>query len=201
MLKRLRPPLVLLAIAGLLGAGVYWFESRKVSLKPEAQGETSQPIVAVLERDIEALTIKTVAQIIVLNKIPSTGPPGTSPNAVWMVRSPQPKSQASETSVAFLTNLLVGKGDRLPQVSGTRKAEFGLDQPLATIEVRLPNQQMQTIVLGKLNFDRTGLYAAVNPPVDPNTAFPMLLVSPSFESAVTRPIGEWRSAKLKNPAK
>jgi len=65
----------------------------------------------------------------------------------------------------------------------------------------LPNQQMQTIVLGKLNFDRTGLYAAVNPPVDPNMAFSVLLVSPSFESAVTRPVEEWRSAKLKNPAK
>ncbi len=201
MLKRLRTPLVLLAIAGLLGAGVYWFESRKVSLQPEAQGETSQPIVTVPERDIEAMTIKTIALTIVLDKIPSTGPPGALPTAAWMVRSPKPEGKASETSVAFLTNLLVGKGDRLPQVLSTRKAEFGLDQPLATIEVRLPNQQMQTIVLGKLNFDHTGLYAAVNPSADPNATFPILLVSPSFESAVMRPIGEWRSAKLKNPAK
>ena len=196
MLKRLQTPLVLLAIAGLLGAGVYGFESRKVSLQPGAQGETGQPIVAVPARDIEALTIKTIALTIVLDRIPSTGPPSASPTAAWMMRSPKPEGQASETSVAFLTNLLVSKGDRLTQVLGTRKAEFGLDQPLATIEVRLPNQQMQTIVLGKLNFDRTGLYAAVNPPVDPNTAFPVLLVSPSFESAVTRPIGEWRSGEL-----
>ena len=201
MLKRLQAPLLLLAIAGLLGAGVYWFESRKVSLQPEAQGETRQPIVSLPERDIEALTIKTVAQTIVLDRIPSTGPPGASPTAAWMVRSPKPETQASETSVAFLTNLLVSKGDRLPQVLSSRKAEFGLDQPLATIEVRLPKQQMQTIVLGKLNFDRTGLYAVVNPPVDPNAAFSVLLVSPSFESAVTRPVEEWRSAKLKNPAK
>ena len=201
MLKRLRPPLVLLAIAGFLGAGVYWSESRKVLLQPDTQGETSQPIVAVLERDIEALTIKTVALTIVLDKIPSTVPPSVLPTAAWMVRSPKPEGQASETSVAFLTNLLVGKGNRLLQVLGTRKAEFGLDQPLATVEVRFPNQQMQTIVLGKLNFDRTRLYAVVNPPVDPNAAFSVLLVSPSFQSAVTRPVGEWRSAKLKNPAK
>ena len=198
MLKRLRSPLVLLAIAGFLGAGVYWFESRKLSLP---QGETSQPIVAVPERDIEALTIKTIAQTIVLDKIPSTVPSSALPTVAWMVRSPKPDGQASETSVAFLTNLLVGKGDRLPQVLSSRKAEFGLDQPLATIEVRLPNQQMQTIVLGKLNFDRTGLYAVVNPPVDPNAAFSVLLVSPSFQSAVTRPLGEWRSARLKDGAK
>ncbi len=201
MLKRLQTPLILLAIAGLLGAGVYGFESRNVSPQPDAQGEISQPIVAIPERDIEALTIKTVAQTIVLDKILSTGQSGASPTAVWRVRSPKPDGQASETSVAFLTNLLVGKGDRLPQVLSSRKAEFGLDQPLATIEVRLPNQQIQTMVLGKLNFDRTGLYAVVNPSVDPNAAFSVLLVSPSFESAVTRPIGEWRSAKLKNLAK
>ena len=201
MAKRLRTPLVLLTIAGLLGVGVYWFESRKVSLRPEVQGDTSQPIVAAPERDIEALRIKTVAQTIVLDKIPSTGPPGASPTAAWMVRLPKPEGQASETSVAFLTNLLVGKGDRLPAVAATRKAEFGLDQPLATIEVQLPNQLRQTLVLGKLNFNRTGLYAAVNPSLDPNAEFSMLLVSPSFESAVVRTTGEWRSAKLKTPAK
>lgn len=201
MSKWLRAPLVLLAIAGLLSAGVYWFESRKVSLRPEVPSESSQPIVPVPERDIEALTIQTIAQTIVLDKIPPTGPPGALPTAAWMIRSPKPNGQASETSVAFLTNLLVGKGDRLPQVSSSRKAEFGLDQPLATIEVRLPNQQVQTIALGNLNFDRTGLYAAINPPVDPNAAFSVLLVSPSFQSAVMRSVEEWRSAKLKKPAK
>ena len=197
MVKRLRTPLVLLAIAGLLGVGVYWFESRKVSLRPEVQGDTSQPIVAAPERDIEALTIKTVAQTLVLDKIPSTGSPSAS--SAWMVRSPKPEGPASDTSVAFLTNLLVGKGDRLPAVAATRKAEFGLDQPLATIEVQLPNQLRQTLVLGKLNFNRTGLYAAVNPSLDPNAEFSMLLVSPSFESAVTRAISEWRSTALKKP--
>ena len=201
MAKRLRTPLLLLTIAGLLGVGVYWFESRKLSLRPEVQGDTSQPIVTVPENAIESLSITTRGQSVILDKIPSTGPPGSSPTAAWMIRSPKPEGQASETSVAFLTNLLVGKGDRLPAVSANRKAEFGLDQPLATIEVRLPNQQRQTLVLGKLNFDRTGLYAAINPSVDPNDEFSMLLVSPSFESAVTRAIREWRSAKLKTPAK
>ena len=57
MVKQLRTPFVLLAIAGLLGAGVYWFESRKSLPRPEAQGDMSQPIVVAPERDIEALTI------------------------------------------------------------------------------------------------------------------------------------------------
>ena len=190
MVKQLRTPFVLLAIAGLLGAGVYWFESRKSLPRPEAQGDMSQPIVTAPERDIEALTIKTVAQTFVLEKISSTG---------WMLRSPKPEGKASETSVAFLTNLLVGKGDRLPAVAADRKAEFGLNLPLATIEIQLPNQQRQTLVLGNLNFNRTGRYAAVNPSVDPNASVSMLLVSPNFESAVTRAVSEWRSAILKKP--
>ena len=143
---------------------------------------------------------KIVLDKIVLDKILSTGSHRES-SIAWMLRSPKPEGKASETSVAFLTNLLVGKGDRLPAIAAARKAEFGLNQPLATIEIQLPNQQRQTLVLGNLNFNRTGRYAAVNPSVDPNANVSMLLVSPNFEGAVTRTIGEWRSATLKNPAK
>jgi hypothetical protein len=164
MLRQQRTGLILLAIAGLLGGGVYWSESRKVSVPPIGQAieGASQPIVDAQESDIQGLGIKTLIQTIVLDKTGST----------WTLRSPKPEGTASDASVAYLTSLLVGRGDRLPTITGLRKAEFGLD-----------------------------LYAAVNPPVDPNAVFPVMLVSPSFESAVTRAIGEWRSAKLKNPAK
>jgi hypothetical protein len=193
MLKQQRTPLILLAIAGLLGAGVYWAESRKVPTPAIGRSvdATSQPIVPAPETDIQALSIKTLVQTIVLDK---TGP-------TWTLRSPKPEGPASDASVAYLTSLVVGKGDRLATVMANRKAEFGFDQPLATIEVRLPNQQIQTIVLGKLNFNRTGLYAVVNPSPDPNTPLPVMLVSPSFESAVTRSIEEWRKTPPKPSAK
>jgi hypothetical protein len=203
MWKQQRTPIVLLAMAAGLAGGVYWLESRKAqtgvtgpvgSPSGSPSGSSSLPIVNASEAEFEAIGIKTLVQTIVLDKTPAK-PDGSK--GEWMLRSPKPEGAASEAAVAYLTSLLVGKSEPVLTVTGSRKAEFGLDQPLATIEMRLPNQQMQMLVLGKLNFNRTGLYAVLNPPADPNASFPLMLVSPSFESAVSRSIAEWR----KNPVK
>jgi hypothetical protein len=199
MWKRQRTPIVLLAMAAGLAGGVYWLESRKAQTGvtgPVAipSGSPSLPIVNASETEFEAIAIKTLVQTIVLDKTPAKP---DRPKGEWMLRSPKPEGAASEASVAYLTSLLVGKSEPVLTVAGSRKAEFGLDQPLATIEMRLPNQQMQVLVLGKLNFNRTGLYAALNPPADPNASVSVMLVSPSFESAVSRSIAEWRKTPVK----
>jgi hypothetical protein len=199
MLKRHRTPIVLLVIAAGLAGGVYWAESRKKTLGGvgplvSPSGSPSLPLVNASESEFEAITIKTLVQTIVLDKRPAKS---GVPQAEWILRSPTPEGLASEPSVAYLTSLLVGKAEPVLTISGSRKAEFGLDQPLATIEMRLPNQQMQLLVLGKLNFNRTGLYAVLNPLSDPNASVPVMLVSPSFESAVTRSIAEWRKTPIK----
>ncbi len=199
MWKRQRTPIVLLALAAGLAGGVYWLESRKAQTGVTGpvvipSGSSSLPIVKASEAEFEAIAVKTLVQTIVLDKSPAK--PGV-PQGEWMLRSPKPESPASEASVAYLTSLLVGKSEPVLTISGSRKAEFGLDQPLATIEMRLPNQEMQMLVLGKLNFNRTGLYAVLNPPADPNASFPVMLVSPSFESAVSRSIAEWRKTPIK----
>lgn len=198
-MKLLRTPLILMAAASTLAGVVYFVEFHQptnrltTGLSPSSQ--TANPTTATSpvglfefqEREIQGLSIKTVATTIVLEK-----------ETTWMVRSPLPTAPANEAVVAFLTSLLMSPRERVVQVPATRRSEFGLDQPLATIEITTVNQQRHSLILGRLNFDRTGLYALVDPSVDPNADLSIMVVPTSFESAVIRNGLEWRNSAKPN---
>ncbi len=195
-MKLLRTPLILMAAASTLAGVVYFVEFRRPA-NPLITGPTTGPqmtgnstiatspvgLFAFQEREIQGLSIKTVATTIVLEK-----------EKTWMVRSPLPTASANEAVVAFLTSLLMSPRERVVQVPATRRSEFGLDQPLATIEITTVNHQRHSLILGRLNFDRTGLYALVDPSVDANADLSIMVVPTSFESAVIRNELEWRNS-------
>ncbi len=188
-MKSFRSPLILMVVAAALAGGVYFVEFGRQSPKaPTASSPTVSPIFGFGESEVKGLTVKTLATTVALEK---TG------EKSWIVQSPPPAGGANEAIVSFLLNLFKSPRDRELKVPASRRGEFGFDQPLGTVEVRLENQQMHTLVLGTLNFDRTGLYAIVDPSVDPNADLTVFIVPTSFESAVNRPVAEWRS----NPAK
>ena len=180
-MKLLQVPLTLMAAAATLAGMVYFVEFYRPITSP--QTTDPQPSVSTAtprlfefqEREIQGLSIKTVATTVVLEK-----------GKTWMVRSASPMVPANEAVVAFLTNLLMSPRERVVQVPSSRRSEFGLDQPLATIEITTINQQRHSLILGRLNFDRTGLYALVDPPLDPNADLSVMVVPTSFESAVMR---------------
>jgi hypothetical protein len=187
VMKSLRTPLTLMFAAAALAIGVYFVEfGRQSSSQSGSQSTASTASVPSLfgfkEQAVRGLSIKTLATTVILEKSPG-----------WTVRSPQPVGPANEAIVAFLLNLFNSPRDRELKIPASRRAEFGLEQPLATIEIKLDDQKMHTLVLGKLNFDRTGLYAIVDPSVDPRADLSVLMVPTSFESAVSRPVNEWRT--------
>jgi hypothetical protein len=191
-MKLLRTPLILMAAASTLAGVVYFVEFHRLATGLTTSSQTTMnPATATSsvglfdfqERDIQGLSIKTVATTVVLEKEKN-----------WMVRSPLPTAPADEAVVAFLTSLLFSPRERVVQVPATRRSEFGLDQPLATIEITTVNQQRHSLILGRLNFDRTGLYALVDPSVDPNADLSIMVVPTSFESAVIRNESEWRNS-------
>ena len=188
-MKLLRVPLTLMAAAAALAGVVYFVEFRRPTTSPQTTGpqtsvSTATPrLFEFQEREIQGLSIKTVATTVVLEK-----------GKTWMVRSASPVVPANEAVVAFLTNLLMSPRERVVQVPSARRSEFGLDQPLATIEITTINQQRHSLILGRLNFDRTGLYALVDPPLDPNADLSVMVVPTSFESAVMRNGLEWRNS-------
>jgi Domain of unknown function (DUF4340) len=200
-MKLQRNPLLLMLSAALLAGGVYVYETRKpnpdqpIGANPSgANPSGSDAIFNFKEEEITFLTIATPQQVISVEKPADEKPADEKPPAKWQMSAPT-KVTASEPIVAFLTNLLVsGKRDRVLTVGTDRKAEFGLDQPIATIDITLSNQQKHQLILGKLTFDRTALYAQVDP--DRNAKdFAVSLISPQFANAVNRKLEEWQEKK------
>ncbi|MDB9484136.1 DUF4340 domain-containing protein, partial [Dolichospermum circinale CS-537/05] len=79
----------------------------------------------------------------------------------------------------------------------TELSEFGLDKPVATIDIKLKNQQSHQLILGKAEFNNRFLYAQA----DANQNLNLLLVSQDFFNAVNRDISEWKQRKEKTNVK
>ncbi|MFM5998722.1 MAG: hypothetical protein ACKPCI_25825, partial [Dolichospermum sp.] len=62
------------------------------------------------------------------------------------------------------------------------------DKPVATIDIKLKNQQSHQLILGKAEFNNRFLYAQA----DTNQNLNLLLVSQDFFNAVNRDISEWK---------
>lgn len=198
-MKFQRTSLILVFAALALGGYVYYTESQKPPQMDEAKSD-EKPLFNFKEQDVQAFTVQTPKQTIAVEKTVLTVPPNqknaskinTSP---WLMTKPE-SMPADESSIAFLLNLLAtGKSDRAFNVPAARKSEFGLDQPSATVEIKLANQQNHRLVIGKPNFNRNFLYALVDPPA--NQDLSVLLIPINFQNAVDRPLVEWKRDKPK----
>ncbi|MBL1176209.1 DUF4340 domain-containing protein [Pantanalinema sp. GBBB05] len=206
-MKLQRTPLILLAIAVLLGGVVYLLESQRTAQQEAIANNPGQRIFSFEESQVQSLSLTTPQQALTFDKVPAAQPkpspsPTPTPTAitqplprVWMMTAPK-KQLANEASIAFLVNLITtGKKQQSVTVPIARQAEFGLDKPLASIEVKLQNQQIHRLILGKPNFDRSGLYAQIDPPMTSTQNLTLAIVPIDFESAVTRPLSEWQSSQ------
>jgi hypothetical protein len=191
----------LVAIALLLGGVVYLTEQRRAS-NPEATEATGGSIFEFEESQVQSFTVEMSAQTLSFERDDS---------GQWQMQEPQP-GLASDASVAYLLNLLATEeSDRTLTVDAASAAEFGLDEPSATITVTLDNQETHQLILGSTNFDNSAIYAQADPDAKAATSeanaeqanaeqtageaaeITVLLVSSNFENAVNRPLEEWRS--------
>ncbi len=207
-MKLQKTPLILLLVALALGSAVVIYESQIVSRQEEAKAKSEQ-LFSFKEDDVQAFSVTTSAQTVSFAKTPAgqvANPPKTNAKApakeepqIWMMTVPQ-KTYADPAAVAYLLSLMsTSKRVDTLTVPAGRRAEFGFDKPMAIAEVKLTNQQTQQLLLGKPNFDRSAIYAQVNPPTDPKQDLAIVLVSTDFENAVNRPLAEWQM-KEKKPA-
>ncbi len=187
-MKLQRTTLILLVSAIILG-GVVYFSEIQGAQKQEAVKTTKQPIFFFKEDEIQSLKIFIDEETLEFER--AKGQPTD-----W--RMTQPKNVlVSNAPMSFLLNLLVqGKRERSFAVQPNQLKEYGLDKPLASIKVELKNQQSHWLILGKPDFNKSFLYAQVNP--TPRTPQPLevVLVPVDFEYAVMRPMSEW---EIKQP--
>ncbi|BDA68925.1 hypothetical protein CAL7716_030910 [Calothrix sp. PCC 7716] len=185
-MKLQRTTLVLMLLALGLGAFVYYYEILGATQRSEVS-ESQKRIFSFAADDIQSLTITKGNENIILERSGTQSPPK------WLLKAPQ-TSPASNASVSYLTDLLVkGQINRTISSPISQLNEFGLDQPQATIEIKLKNQQTYKLILGKLDFSKNSLYAQINPSSKLDK-INVLLVSKDFQNAVNRDISEWTQA-------
>ncbi len=184
-MKLQRTTLFLLCTAIVLGGVVYLAEIQEAKQREVAK-ITKLPIFGFKEDQIQSLTIYQDEETLEFER-------ATGKDSGWRLKTPKDVA-ASNAAVAFLLNLLVeGKSDRSFLVKPKQLPDYGLDKPLAVISIKLKNQQSHQLILGKPDFNRSSLYAQVDPSVNLPQSWNVLLVPIDFEYAVSRPLSEWQS--------
>ncbi|MBD2005786.1 MULTISPECIES: DUF4340 domain-containing protein [Cyanophyceae] len=188
-MKLQRTTLILMVLALGLGGFVYFYE-----IKGEPQRQAAlvkqKPIFSFTKDQVQALTIKTQEQTLQFERMSQTAGKKSSLSE-WQMKAPN-DNPASDPYVSYLLNLLVdSKSDRILSVPATQLPEYGLDKPLATVEVKLNNQQTHQLILGKPDFNNSFLYAQVDPLKSPSGQLNVLLVPLEFQYGVNRPLSEW----------
>lgn len=204
-MKLHRTTLILMFLALSLAGAVYFFE---IQGKPqrEAVAAKAKQLFAFTSDQVQSFTVKNLENTLTFERI--SGKKTGEIN--WKLTTPV-QAQANEAAVVFLLDkLTTGKSDRTLNVPASQRSEFGLDQPRATVEVKLNNQQTHKLLLGKSDFSGNFLYAQVDPPEpsvqtigsqakvpsSPGTqTISVLLVPIEFKNAVNRPLADWQNSK------
>lgn len=186
---KLKATTIVLIVSTLgLGSFIYWVE-----IKGKSNQENIENVEEILtpkifnftEKDIKTLVIETEGKTLKFQQTENKTKP-------WEMIKPE-KAIASEPSLSFLTNLLVeGKKKQIFIVKKKELIEYGLDKPIAKILIKLNNEQEKEIILGKSNFDNTLIYAQINPQAQDENSIEIILVSKSFQYAVTRDFNDWK---------
>lgn len=182
-MKLQKNTLALLLSALFLGVGVAIYEFSNRNEVSEIK-EENQAIFTFKVDDIQTLIIKNKQNIIQLEK-------SNKPENPWQIIKPK-QGIANDAVVSFLTSLLVNeKSDRRFSVSSSELKDYGLDQPLATIQIQLQDKTSYQLNLGKPDFQNKFIYAYVN---QNNSSLPpseVLLIPQDFKYAVERDLSEW----------
>jgi len=180
-MKLPKTTLILILLALGLGGFVYFHEIKGKNQQTEIKIQ-NQKIFAFTADDVQSLTIKIKETTLQLERR------NTSEKPQWEIKSPI-SALANDAIVSYLMDLLVkGKSERTVLISSAELSEFGLDKPVATIDIKLKNQESHQLILGKGDFNNQFLYAQA----DSNKNMSLLLVSKDFVNAVNRDISEWK---------
>ncbi len=192
-MKLQRTTLILLVSALLMGGFVYFYEVKKEPQQETAK-DIKKPIFLFKQDQIQSVTIYLNQEIKKILKFERVEKDVMG----WQMKYPK-DVPASNAAVAFLLDLVVeGKSDRSFTVPADQIKEYGLDKPQAIVKVELNNKETHRIMLGKPDFNRSLLYAQVDPWSDKSKSLQVLLVPIDFEYAVNRPISEWQQTKAED---
>ena len=187
-MKLQRSTLALVATALLLGGVVLFTEARQANRSTAVQGEAAAPIYDFEEAAVVGLRIETPTQTVIFERDEA---------GVWQMTEPE-AALAEEAAIAFLLSRLTTNGLVDTTVAdAANQAEFGFDEPLATIEATLQDGTMHRLLLGDADVSGQAYYALVDPeniplPEDAGE-ISVALVSEDVANGVDRPLEEWQA--------
>ncbi len=180
--------LALLIIACSLGIFVYFYEIQG-SEKREIIQTNSKKLFNFTKEDIQTFSILKQDQILQFEKS------GKQPKP-WQMKQPN-DTLASDAAISFLLNLLVNSDkDRSVKISSQQLSEYGLENPLANIDIQLKNGKYHQLILGNTNFNNSLIYALVDTSDNIQTEFEVFLLPINFKYAVERQLEEWQEPEL-----
>lgn len=196
-MKFQRSTVILVAIALLLGGVVLFTQARQSggNRPTTAQGDAeTSPVFDFEEEDVVYLRIETAAQTVVFEK---------DAEGFWQMIEPEAQP-AEEAAIAFLLSRLVTDGLRqTTTIEAANQAEFGLEDPFATVEITLADDTTHTLILGDPDFSGQNYYALVDPENFPLPAaageVEVAIVTENILNGVDRPLEEWQ-AVIDEPA-
>ena len=145
-MKLPKTTLILILLALGLGSFVYFHEIKGKNQQTEIKTQ-KQKIFAFNADDVQSLTINFKETTLQIEKR------NTTENPQWEIKSPI-STLANDAIVSYLMDLLVeGKSERTLPILTNELSEFGLDKPVATIDIKLKNQQKHQLILGKGDFN------------------------------------------------
>jgi hypothetical protein len=179
-----RSSLGLVAAAVLMGGGIYIYDS-VIAPRQEQAKRDRQMLFTFQPDEIQSLKITGPTPVLLQRRAnPKDGEPK------WELREPE-VINASDGAVAFLTGLFNRSNPEAPtETPRDRRAEFGLDRPLGTVEITLKTKRQHRLILGKPTFDNSAIYAEVDP--GSGKTFQLHQVAPEFSPAIGRPLAEWK---------
>ncbi len=175
----------LLAIALLLGGGVYSYET---FWKPEQETSQAkeQQLFTFSEKDIKGLTIETAGKTLKFERKDTEQP--------WQMLEPE-KITANDAAMSFLLNLLVDSQiNRSITVTKELLKDYSLEPPFAKIMISLANNQTHQLLLGKPDLEDQYIYAQLDPQTG-TIEQKIIFLPKEFQYAVERDLMEWKQPK------
>jgi hypothetical protein len=181
---KLKLSTVLLVIAAAVFAGgvYFWDQKRPASSPSGEEAAESKPLFQFKEADITKLSVQTKALTLALEKTAQG----------WQIAAPKAGAADDATVTYLLNQIATGTSSRTLPVKAEQLKEFGLTDPIATVDITLKDQKTHQLVLGGQTFDQSSVYARVDPKAQADS-LSVAIVPTGFLDAVNRPIKDWQA--------
>lgn len=197
-MKLQRSTIILVAAALLLGGAVLLTQSRQSGSDAPTAGQTDSdrsPVYDFAEADVVVLQIEIANQTVAFEKDDAD---------FWQMIEPD-EQPAEEAAIAFLLSRLVTDGlVNTTTIDAAEQADFGLDDPFATVTLTLADGTTHTLILGDADFSGENYYALVDPATFPLTEeageVEVAIVTQNIINGVDRPLEEWQAVLETAPA-